>query len=65
MVIVRRHTIIELKYRKEFVKYCQNIVYDDNLPISRAVSAFRRKPKRPVVLKEQYSVFLRNARPPQ
>ena len=65
MVIVRRHTIIELKYRKEFAKYCQNIVYDDNLPNSRAVSAFRRKPKRSVVLKEQYSVFLRNARPPQ
>ena len=32
VVFVRRNTIIELTYRKEFVTYCCKVGYDDNRP---------------------------------
>ena len=53
MVFVRRNTIIELTYRKEFAMCCKKIGYEDNRPTCRAVSVFRRKRKRFAVSKEQ------------
>ena len=58
MVFLRRNTIIELTYRKEFqilcaATRCEKIDYEDNRPTCRAVSVFRRKRKPFAVSKEQ------------
>ena len=53
VVFVRRNTIIELTYRKEFATCCLKIGYEDNRPTCGAVSVFRGKRKRFAVSKEQ------------
>ena len=45
VLFVRRNTIIELTYRKEFATCYQKIGYEDNRPTCWAVSVFRLKTK--------------------